>query len=452
METLNRRVLFQSSVGPALLGQGGTKRPPNIVFILSDDHSWPDLGVYGNSALQTPHLDRVGRSGMRFNRAFVTSPQCSPNRAALFTGCAAHTIAMSRLHSPLPPWELTYVDALREAGYFTGILRKHHMGESFQKRLSYYDSELRLGDFFSKRPPGRPFFLQVGSTDPHRPYTPGSYPVAHDPARVVVPPFLPDTPKVRADLANYYNAIARLDAQVGELLQLLERQGELDHTLILFTGDNGMPFPRAKGTLYEAGVNVPLLAWWPGHTKAGAVVDDLISHMDIAPTLIEVAGLKKSAKMQGRSLLPLLSGEPWSPREELFFERNWHGNLDLIRAVRTRRHKLIYNLLPMRNVGPIKDLRQSPTWESIVEEFDASRLPSRMQDFFALSRPVFELYDLSRDPQERFNLANDPQSAEVAEDLKCRLSNWMNETYDFLPPPYANYPASAGKENKYYDL
>lgn len=448
---LSRRTLLQSSVAAA--SPAAAKSPtrlPNIVFLLSDDHSKPDVGCYGNPAIRTPNLDRIAANGMRFERAYVTSPQCSPNRSSIFTGCAPHTTATSRLHTSLPPWETTIIDALKERGYFTSILKKHHQGAHFEGRLDFYHGEIDFAKFFAALPERRPFFLQVGFTDPHRPYRKGSYPVRHDPKSVVVPPFLPDTGKVREDLADYYDAIARLDAQTGELFRELERRGLMENTMVVFTGDNGMPFPRAKGTLYEAGINVPLLVWWPGHTKAGVVNRSLVAHVDLPATWLEVAGVAKPAKMQGQSMLGLIQGAEYRERECVFAERNWHDNFDPTRTVVFGRYKLVYNMNPTRGYRPIKDLRQSPTWESIVEEYDASRLEPKHQTLFEPSRPLWEMYDLERDPEERRNLAGDPEKAGLFEELKVRLSNWMHETFDFLPPPYRNYPARRGTRRIYY--
>jgi len=435
---LSRRTLLKNAAA-ARVATGSQIKPPNIVFLISDDHSRPDLGCYGNPAIQTPNLDRVAANGMRFDRAYVSSPQCSPNRSSIFTGCSPHTTATSRLHTSLPTWEPTIIDALKERGYFTSILRKHHQGAHFQGSLDHYHGEIDFTKFFAAWSGRQPFFLQVGFTDPHRPYRRGSYPVKHDPRSVVVPPFLPDTPKVREDLADYYNAIARLDAQTGELLHELDRRNLMENTMLVFTGDNGMPFPRAKGTLYEAGINVPLLVWWPGWTKPGSVSESLVAHVDLPVTWLDIAGIAKPAKMQGRSLLGLFKGGPYQERECVFSERNWHNNFDPMRTVVFKRHKLIYNLNPTEGYQPIKDLRQSRTWESMVEENDAGRLAPKHQTLFEPSRPVWEMYDLERDPEERVNLAGDPAQANAFEQLKIRLSNWMHETYDFLPPPFREH-------------
>ncbi|HYZ84882.1 MAG TPA: sulfatase-like hydrolase/transferase, partial [Bryobacteraceae bacterium] len=253
--SIDRRRLLQTSAvfaaGSALAQQRAT--PPNLVFLISDDHSWTDLGCYGNAAARTPNLDRLAAQGMRFTNCFVTSPQCSPNRSAILTGMPSHQTATSRLHAPMPDEQPTVLEGLRERNYYLGAFRKVHQGPNFDKRWDFYgDEKTSFASFFQKRPKDRPFFLHVGFIDPHRPYPGKAFDPPTDPAKVPIPHWLPDTPEIRRDLADYLDEIARMDRESGEVLRLLEQQGLADNTLVVFTGDNGMPFPpRAKGTLYE---------------------------------------------------------------------------------------------------------------------------------------------------------------------------------------------------------
>jgi arylsulfatase A-like enzyme len=421
-------------------------RLPNIVFLISDDHSHPDLGCYGNAVVRTPNLDRMAREGMRFENCFVTSPQCSPNRSSIFTGCAPHTTATSRLHTPMPPWETTFLEPLKERGYFAGAFRKVHQGKQFDQRWDFYgDAKAPFERFFEAAPAGRPFFLQVGFTDPHRPYRPGAFSPPHDPAKIRVPRFLPDTPEVRQDLAHYYDAIARMDAECGQVFELLHRRGLAENTLVMFTGDNGMPFPRAKGTCYDPGIRVPLLAWWPGRIAAGAVRSELIAHVDLPVTWLEAAGIEKPAKMQGREFLSLLLGKPYEPRTEVFSERNWHDNFDPIRSVRTGRYKLIFNAAPHFPYRPAWDLADSPTWKAYQQAARQGKLEAHHRPLLDPARPVLELYDLTTDPDEFHNLATSPAHREIFEDMKRRLSNWMHDTYDYLPPAYPRPGEPAGR-------
>jgi arylsulfatase A-like enzyme len=414
---------------------GAAGAPPNLVLLISDDHSVPDLGCYGNRQVRTPRLDQLAREGMRFTNAFVTSPQCSPNRSAIFTGCTPHTTNTSRLHAPMPPWETTVLDLLKERGYFTGIFRKHHQGAHFQSKLDFYGgNEAPFRAFVDQLPAGRPFFLQFGSTDPHRPYAPGAVNPPHDPAKVTVPPYLPDDDSVRKDLALYYDEIARFDTECGALLDLLRQRGLLENTLVIMTGDNGLPFPRAKGTLYDPGIQVPMIAWWPGKIAAGAVREELMSHVDLAPTWLDAAGIPVPPKMQGRSFLPLLRGESYQAREAIFSERNWHDTYDPMRCVRTANYKLIFNARPEIGYRPSWDLEDSPSWEAIQRWARRGGLTQPQTRLLETSRPALEFYDLRQDPAE-FDNAIDRKELQ-AEVLRHRdlLSQWMHETYDYLPP------------------
>jgi N-sulfoglucosamine sulfohydrolase len=428
---MQRREFLQSTAAP-LLAQSG--QPLNFVFLISDDHTAADLGAYGNTAVTSPHLDRLAREGMRFEKCFVTSPQCSPNRSSIFTGCTPHTTSTSRLHTPLPDWEPTIIDSLKAKGYHTGLFRKHHQGDNFQRRLNFYGgAKTPFRDFFQSRPKDKPFWLQVGFTDPHRPYKPGAFQPPHDPAKVNVPKWLPDWPEVRQDLAHYYDFIARMDSEVGQIMDLLQSQGLAQNTMVVMTGDNGMPFPRAKGTLYEAGINVPLIAWMPGKIQAGTVKSEMIGHVDLPSTWLEAAGIPQTPKMQGKSFLPLLLGQTYKPRTEIFSERNWHDTFDPMRCIRTNKHKLIFNAAPDFPYRPPSDLEDSPTWKIMLERRRRDT-PIHLRHLFNPTRPVMQLFDLEADPLELNNLVDSAPHAEVRADLEKRLSEWMNATYDFLPP------------------
>jgi arylsulfatase A-like enzyme len=432
---------------PAFAQQEIRTQGPNIIFLISDDHSYPDLGCNGNPAIRTPNLDRLAGEGMRFTHGFVASPQCSPNRSAILTGRSPHAITTSRLHAPMPESQQTALEHLKERGYHVGAFRKVHQGVKFDRRWDFYGNDKQsFRSFFEAAPKDKPFFLHVGFIDPHRPYKPGAFLPAHDPAAVQVPGWLPDTPAIRRDLADYYDEIARMDAECGEIMKLLEERGLADNTLVVFTGDNGMPFPpRAKGTLYDAGIRVPLLARWPGKVKAGSVSDELVSHVDFLPTWMEAAGLRSPAAIEGRSFLGALLDKTYPVRDEIFAERNWHDNFDLQRCVRTKTHKLIFNGLPHLPYRPSADLADSLTWPSYLKLAKLGKLSERHQAALAPQRPMLELYDLRSDPEEWRNLAEDPQNAGVRQDLLKRLSAWMDRTNDFLPPPFREFPPGSGK-------
>jgi arylsulfatase A-like enzyme len=337
----------------------------------------------------------------------------------------------------MPDWEPSFLEPLKERGYFVGAFRKVHQGPSFDKRWNFYGGVRDpFEKFFDALPAGRPFFLQFGSTDPHRPYAPGAVRPPHDPAKVNVPPFVPDSPEIRQDLAYYYDEISRFDSECGQILDIIEKRNLASNTLVLFTTDNGMPFPRAKGTLYEAGIRLPMIAKWPSKFQSGGTTSELISHLDLAPTWLEAAGIEKPAKMQGRSFLPLLLGRSYTARTEVFAERNWHDNFDPMRCIRTARYKFIFNATPNQPYRPIADLRDSATWASIQAMAWNGSLSAKHMRMLDPTRPLFELYDLQRDPEELQNLAGSPEHASVLADLQLKLSDWMHDTLDYLPPLY----------------
>jgi len=411
---------------------------PNIVLLLADDLSVPDLGSYGNRAIKTPNLDRLAQEGARFTRAYAPSPQCSPTRASLLTGRFPHVTGASRLHAPALPEFPSIVTMLKGGGYFTGAYRKTHQ-PLIEKQFDFYGNDAEpLESFFQQRPKDTPFFLWFGSKDPHRPYDTAAFEPPHSPSAAHVPDFLPDTEEVRKDLAQYYDRIARFDKDCGTILRLIESQGLKESTLVIMTGDNGMPFPRAKGTLYEAGIQEPFLIRWPGKVAQGSISDALVTLLDIPATIIDVSGLQVPGEFEGLSLLALLTGS--SPREFLFAERNWHDNWDPMRCVVSERFKLIRNYRPEAGYLPTLDILGSPSFQEIARFAKEKRLEGLLAWYLQTSRAPFEFYDLQADPLEQKNLAEDPAYLYVFKAHQRALSDWMLQTSDFLPPPIGSYP------------
>jgi N-sulfoglucosamine sulfohydrolase len=464
-------------VSPVGASAAEPKLKPNVLFILTDDHSVPHVGCYGNQDIMTLNLDKFAGEGMRFDRAYVASPQCVPSRASLFTGRSPVDIDMSRFSAPLPRAIKTYPEALRAAGWFTGVAgRTYHMDGAvtgmapetqtvfdqyklvtFPDRLDFVKvgsgSELQLAqfrEFLDLKPAGKPFFLQLCSNDPHRPLNTGG-PVKHDPAKIQLPAHYPETQLVREDFARYYDEIAHFDVLFGEVMAELEKRDLASNTIVAFMGDNGAAQFRGKGTLYEFGVRVPLLVRWPGVVKPGSSSAELISGEDIAPTFLEAAGLPVPPEMTGKSFVKLLRGEPFEGRQFVFAERGAHGSnlpgnsadFDLGRVVVSRTHKLIYNALGELPYWPV-DFAKEDFWKELVQMHEAGSLDARMEQlYFAPSRPIFELYDLGKDPDEFNNLAGNAETAEVEGKLKAAMQEWMILQRDFIPLPVP--PAKRGK-------
>jgi arylsulfatase A-like enzyme len=345
---------------------------PNVVLIVADHMAWDDCGAYGNRNVRTPNIDRLAREGMRFDRAFVTASSCSPSRSSLITGRYPHNTDAEELHWPLPPEQVTFVEKLRASGYWAAAAGKWHLGSAAKDRFDVVHEadpsgfQLPVGKesrarmtaqgsgaaqsgcdqwvpLLRDRPRDRPFFLWLASQDPHRDYQTATIPQPHRPEEVIVPPYLPDVPEVRKDLALYYDETSRLDHYVGEVLAELDRQGVAGETLVLFLSDNGRPFPRCKTTLYDSGIRTPFLIRWPGHVRPGGRCGSLVSTIDIAPTVLRSAGIEPGPTFQGKDLSPLFNDPTTKVREFVFAERNWHDYAAHGRAVRSERFKYIRN-------------------------------------------------------------------------------------------------------------
>ncbi len=408
---------------------------PNIIVFVADDAGWRDFGAYGNETIRTPNVDRLARNGLTFEQAFLTTPQCSPSRISILTGKYPHATGAEDLHMPLPENETILPTLLQQAGYFTGHMRKTHYGPNGEEQFQWYSEQLSQAfpGFLDERGE-RPFFLWVGFSDPHRGYSEGAIPNPHDPDSVFVPPYLADTPETRRDLALYYDEISRMDGQIGRFIDELERRELRENTLIIFLSDNGMPFPRAKGTLYDAGIRTPLVFSWPAQIEAGASFDGLASVVDLAPTLLDLAGQTPPDDMQGHSILSILENSSEADgRDYVFSERNWHDADEHIRSVRTEQYKLIRNAYTELPHGTPADIGNSPSWFSLLERKQRGDLTHAQSRLFEVPRPAIELYDLSTDQWEVHNLADDRQHRSTAMELARRLAQWINETGDFPP-------------------
>lgn len=467
-------LLLVALFGGLVAARAQETAPPNILVVLTDDHSAPHVGCYGNRDIRTPNLDRFAAEGMRFDRAYTSSPQCVPSRASFMTGRSAVAIGMTRFSAPLPREVKTYPEFLRTAGYFTGVAgRTYHLDGSRlppESRKVFEEHQLRTfpdrldfvktggtpaqmlaqyREFLNAVPQGKPFFLQLCSSDPHRPLEQAAIAQPHNPEKLTLPAHYPDTPLVRQDLARYYDEIARFDQNFGEVLAELEKRGLAKNTVVLFMGDNGASQFRGKGTLYELGLHVPLIVRWPGRVKPGTSTTELISGEDLAPTFLQCAGVPVPKEMTGRSFLKVLRGEATEGRRYVFAERGAHGSglpnnsaaFDLGRCVITPTHKLIYNALWQLPYWPV-DFAGDLLWKDLQQRHQAGMLDAKLDRlYFSPTRPMFELYDLKNDPNEFNNLAGKPEAAAVERELKAKLQEWMLLERDYLPLPV---PPGAG--------
>ena len=483
---------LRSSVFVLLLGYtagllgAATSSKPNILFVLSDDHSYPFLSCYGDSNVRTPTLDRLASEGMKFHRFFTAAPQCVPSRAAYLTGRSAVAARMTRFSSPLPRDEITFPELLREkAGYYTGICgRSYHLDGSgansgatntrlitehgmrtFEQRVDYVrtGSDLQaieqMREFLAAKPAAKPFCLWLNFSDPHHVWNADAS-FRPDPLSLKLPAHWPDLPGMREQLADYCAEVNRLDRSMQAVLELLAARGFAENTLVVFAGDNGAALPHGKGSLYDPGSNVPLVIRWPGVVKPGGESRALLSNEDIAPTLLAAAGVAPGAKMSGVSFLPLLKDERHTPRTHIFVERGPHGtapvtagirssSYDLGRAVRSDRYKLIYNCTPWIPYSPV-DSAGGAGWTQMIAANEQGKLAAGLRTtYFTTPRPVYELYDLAADPSELTNLSGQPALHTVELELRTALAEKMIVDFDYLPlPDLLDREPAGGKAGK----
>ena len=410
-------------------------RPAGIVMIDAHDLG-RHLGCYGRRAVPSDALDALAADGVRFANHFCTAPQCSPSRAALYTGRHAHDVGMLGLAHPPFDWRLRpdarhLAATLRDAGWRTVHLGVQHLtraGDAHVRALGYdvHDVPHAEASVVADRAVAElrsvtgPFFLNVGFEEPHRDAHGGfrDHP-PYDARGIDRPPYLPDTPEVRRELAELQGTIGAMDAAVGRIVDAVRARADGDDVWIVITTDHGLAMPRAKASMYDPGIEAALLMRWPAAgLTGGRTVSALTSHVDLVPTVLEGAGLPLPDGLHGVGLGPLLRGETEAHHDAVFAEKTFHTAYEPQRAVRTDRHKLIANL----EVGILDvpgDVLRSPA-------------VAAMADRIAEERPPLELYDLHDDPHETRNLVDDPAYREVRDALAARLTEWMRSTNDPL--------------------
>ena len=467
---------------------GSAVAQPNIVLFIADDHGL-DAGCYGNAVIKTPHLDALAREGTLYRRAFCTAASCSPSRSVILTGLHNHAngqlgLAHSFHHFASYSSLKTLPVILSENGYRTARIGKFHVAPEeafhFQSVLPSAQGSrnpVRMAEncsaFIAEK--GAPFFLYFCSTDPHRsagvvaenPARPNAFgneqahpgvtEIVYDAKDVIVPPWLPDTATVRAELAQYYQSVSRVDQGLGRLVQLLKDAKQYENTLIVYTSDNGSPMPGSKTTLYEPGMRLPLVVRAPDTQRRGIASDAMISWTDFTPTLLDFAGVKqvlapallvgepgndapperaKKApalapyEFHGRSFRATIDAEKPEGWDEVYASHTFHEVTMYypMRAVRTARYKLILNLAHELPFPFASDLHESATWQS-VKDSESSRYGKRLLADF-IHRPRYEMYDLEKDPDEVRNIATDPAHRATFDELSAKLKAFQTRTRD----------------------
>lgn len=416
---------------------------PNILWLIAEDFG-PDLGCYGVKEVSSPNLDRLAAEGVRYTRFFTTSPVCSPSRSAFMTGMYQTTIGAHNHRShrddsyKLPEGVRLLSDWMRDAGYFTANLRQ--LPASFKFSGSgktdwnfRYSGKPFDSDQWSDLKTNQPFFAQLNFQETHRKF---KAPKKADPAKVEVPPYYPEHSIVRNDWAEYLDAATELDRKVGLVLKQLEADGLADNTVVVFFGDNGAAHVRGKQFCYDSGLHVPLIVRWPKSLPApkryssGTVDTRLLAAIDLAPTMLEIAGASKPNKMQGEAFLGDHVG---SPRRYVFGARDrCDETVFRFRTVRTERYRYIRNFTPDRpllQANAYKE-KQYPVWNLLKELAPTGTLTPPQQALTAPTMPAEELYDLETDPHEITNLAAIPEHAATLKSLGKVLDDWIVSSGD----------------------
>ena len=420
---------------------------PNILWISVEDMS-PRLGAYGDPVARTPNIDRLAEQGVRYTNAFTTHGVCAPSRAAIITGMyqtsiGAHHMRVSHGAGGIdgyvtvpPPYVKTFTEYLRAAGYFcTNNVKTDYQiapGDP-SKPITAWDHSSRQAHWRDRPDPDQPFFSVFNHTGTHEsqiwPSSNEGRPLETDLDDVVVPPYYPDTPVVRRDIAQQYDNIARMDSWVGDILQQLEDDGLADNTIVFFWSDHGDGLPRGKRWIYDSGISVPLIVRYPGQLTPGRVEDRLVSFVDLAPTVLSLAGVGVPEHMQGKAFLGPQEEEP---REYIYAARDrLDESYDMVRAVRDERYKYIRNYYPLKPyVLWVPYRNRMPTMQELLQMDAAGTLVGPQKLWLRDQRPPEELYDIQADPWEVNNLADDPAYEETLARFSAELEEWRDETGD----------------------
>jgi len=420
-----------------------SNKKTNFIIFIADDISWDDFGCYGNSQVQTPVIDDLAENGIKFNNTYLTASSCSPSRNSILTGRYPHNTGAAELHTQPPLNMVSLPEVLKENGYFTAHSGKWHMGDYAEKGFDVisrtYDKIGNSGsddwvNVLQQRPKDKPFFLWYAALDAHRDWGENQYSGTHNPDSLVPPFYLANGPETRKDLAQYYDEVFRFDVRIGEVIAELKRQGELENTLIMVMSDNGRPFPHSKTRVNDRGMKTPFIIYWPGKVdEKPQESNSLVSAIDIAPTLLSIAGVQPGESFQGVSFLPVIEDPSKDFRNYVFAGHNWHDYEAHERMVRSKDFMYILNSRPnLPQLGPA-DAVSSPSYNELMQLYATGKLSAAQADIFSVPRANEELFDCQKDTLQLLNVASVPAYQEPLEELRAVLQQWMDETGDNIP-------------------
>ncbi len=418
-----------------------TNKKTNVVFILADDCTHWDIGCYGSIDSKTPNIDKLAQQGIQFNRCYQAAPMCSPTRQNIYTGLYPVKTGAYPNHSRVYDGTKSIVHYLKPLGYRVALAGKKHFGprESFPFETIESKKELdfdKIEDFFAEvKNNDTPFALMICSRQPHTPWDKGD-PDMYNPKSITLPPYYIDTKEIREVFCKYLAEINYLDQQVGKTMNLLNKYGLSENTLLIFASEQGNSLPFAKYTCYEAGVKSALIARLPGVIKPGITSDAIVEYNDLLPTYIDLAGGEKVENLDGTSLIPLFKQEKNKVKDFAFSLQTTRGvnsgsDHFGIRSVVGEKFRYVWNLTPeaeFRN-GTISGTHKSPWYNSWLEEATKSERAKQIVHNYRY-RPEEELYDISKDKYCLNNLAEDPEFKSIKKELRSKLLEWMEECGD----------------------
>jgi len=418
----------------------------NILWLVTEDIS-PYLSCYGDSTAHTPNLDRLAKEGVRYSNVYDVSGVCAPSRSALITGMyptclgtdnmrtqnAFPQIGIPKYSVVLPPEVKMFSQYLRESGYYCTNHAKDDY--QFEALKAGWDDNSNTAHY-KNRPPGKPFFsvFNFGVTHESQIWEKKNDPLLVDPKKIILPPYYPESPVIRKDMARMYSNIMEMDNQVGAMLKELEEHGLLDSTIIVWYSDNGGPLPRGKREVYNSGLHVPMIIRFPHSKNAGTVDNQLISFVDFAPTVLSLAGVKVPAYMQGQAFTGL---QKKTQRKYIYAARDRMDTCyDMVRTVGDGRYKYYKNFQPEKPyIQNISYRLQMDLMKELLRLNEERKLNEVQKLWFRKTKPAEELYDTRNDPYELNNIAGDTRYRTIRNQLKKELEHWMKQTDDkgFIP-------------------
>jgi arylsulfatase len=408
---------------------------PNFILFIADDISGEDIEIYGHPIIKTPVIDELCKTGMRFTNAYLTTSSCSPSRCSIITGRYPHNTGAPELHTSLPADQVRFPKILKENGYHTILSGKNHMGDvrdAFDK-ITEGGGPSKSEDWaqhIKDLPSNKPFFCWFASSDAHHKFVITDKAPVYKPEEVIIPPYMYDAPGIRKELAGYYHEVSRFDFYIGEVIKELKEKGVYENTVIIIMADNGRPFTRAKTRVYDSGVKTPFVVHYPKIIEDGSVSNSLVSSIDIAATVLDLAEIHIDERIQGTSFQPILQDPQTKVRDVVFAEHNWHVNQAHERMVRFGEYLYIKNSFPNRRLWCVEALSFT---EEMIPANENNELTEAQNNVFRNPCPPEELFHVGKDKDQLVNLVDDPHYKKVLKKARKQLKYWTKKTGDNVP-------------------